>query len=118
MPYEIVKSSAKGKQGYRVKKAGTNEFFSKEPLTLDKAKKQRTAIIMSELGLANRPKAKNMMDGGMVPKNKFPAVEGRPKDYGDVVPAILEPGEVVIPVEHAPMVAKYLKKMGVSLPGM
>lgn len=116
--YEIVKSSARGKQGYRVRKVGTNKYFSKDPMTLEASKKQRTAIIMSELGLANRPKAKNMMDGGVVPKNDFPAVEGRPKDYGDVVPAILEPNELVIPVEHAPMVAKYLKKMGVSLPNM
>ena len=45
MPY-IIKSS---KQGFKVcKKSKTDECFSKEPLPLERAKKQRVAIIINE----------------------------------------------------------------------
>lgn len=46
MPYKIVKF----KNGYRVCKANNpNKCFSNKPLTKTQAKKQETAIIMSEL---------------------------------------------------------------------
>jgi len=48
MPYEIVKSTIKGKSGYRVRKVGTREYFSKHPLSLEKAKAQIIAIRISE----------------------------------------------------------------------
>jgi hypothetical protein len=114
MPYEIVKSSAGGKKGYRVKKQGTNEYFSKEAIPLEQAKKQRTAIAISE---SKRPK--KMTNGGIVPNPLgYPPVQGRPKDYGDVVFSVLEPGEVVIPVQHSKQVMNYLRKNNIKLPGM
>lgn len=45
MPYTIKKVSG----GYKVCKRGTRECFSKKGLPLERAKKQRTAIILSEL---------------------------------------------------------------------
>ncbi len=114
--YEIVKSSAGGKRGYRVKKQGSNEYFSKEALPLEVAKKQRTAIILSEKGLSKKT---NMQAGGVVPNPlKVPPIQGNKKDYGDVVPAILEPNELVIPVQHSKQVMNYLRKQKIKLPGM
>ena len=49
MPYEIVKSVAGGKNGFRVKKKGTNTFYSKKALPKKIAEKQRTAIILNEM---------------------------------------------------------------------
>lgn len=114
MPYEIVKSTAGGKKGYRVRKEGTTEYFSKEALPLKRAKAQRTAIAISET-----KQVTPMQAGGMVPNpQRYKAIQGRSRDYGDVVPAVLEPGELVIPVEHTPKVASFLKKKGIKLPGM
>jgi hypothetical protein len=114
MPYEIVKSTAGGKKGYRVRKEGTNTYFSSTALPLQTAKKQRTAIAISE---SKRPR--KMANGGLVPNPLgFPPVQGRMKDYGDVVHTVLEPGEVVIPVEHVNKVTKFLKKENIKLPGM
>lgn len=117
MAWEIVKSTAGGKKGYRVRSSVSGDYMSKEALPLAKAKAQRTAIILSELGI-NR-KAKNMREGGLVMNTTgHPPVEGKPKDFGDTVPCILEVGEVVIPVEHADKVIKFLKKEGIRLPNM
>lgn len=46
MPYIIKKVN----QGFKVCKKNTNICFSNKPLTKKVAKKQRTAIILSELG--------------------------------------------------------------------
>jgi hypothetical protein len=115
MPYEIVKSTAGGKKGYRVRKEGTNTYFSSTALPLQTAKKQRSAIAISEYG--NKPI--RMQYGGIVPNMLgFPPIQGKPKDYGDTQPAILEVGELIIPVPHVPKVASFLKKKGIKLPGM
>jgi len=51
MPYILKKTKEKGKVGYKVCKRDEPErCFSKHPLTEKKARKQRTAIILSELG--------------------------------------------------------------------
>ena len=118
MPYEIKKSKAGGVSGFRVYNTETGEYYSKKALPLDTSKLQRTAIILSEMGKTQKPKMKNMKNGGVVPKSKYPAVEGRPKDFGDTVPAILESGEVVIPVELADKVKKFLRSQKIKLPGM
>jgi hypothetical protein len=119
MPYEIVRSNSGGVRGYRVRKVGTTDYFSKEALTLDKAKAQRTAIILSELGKTQKPKMKNMKAGGMVKNTTgHPPVEGMPHEYGDTIPAILEVGELVVPVEHTPKVVAFLKSKGIKLPNM
>lgn len=50
MPYEIVQSVAGGIKGWRVRKEGTKEYFSKKAFkTKEKAMKQMRAIILSEL---------------------------------------------------------------------
>jgi hypothetical protein len=54
MPYEISKSTIKGKSGWRVHKVGTREYMSSKPLSYDKALAQMRAILISE----NRPRAK------------------------------------------------------------
>lgn len=114
MPYEIVKSRAGGRSGYRVKKEGTKKYFSKEALPLKQAKAQRSAIVISEM-----KKIDNYQDGGLVKnKKKFKSVPGNKKDFGDVVPAILEPGEIVIPVEKADKVKKLLKKNKIKIKGL
>lgn len=113
MPYEIVKSTAGGKKGYRVRKEGTNTYFSSKALPLQTAKKQRTAIAISE----SRNPTIRMANGGLVPNMLgFPPVQGRKKDYGDVTKAILEPNELIVPVEHTPKVIKFLKSKGIKLP--
>lgn len=115
MPYEIVKSTAGGKKGYRVRKEGTTEYFSKEALPLKRAKAQRSAIAISEYG--NKPI--RMQYGGIVPNMfGFPPIQGRPKDYGDTQPALLEVGELIVPVPHVPKVTAFLKKKGIKLAGM
>lgn len=53
MPYKIVKY----KTGFRVCKADKpSECYSNKPLTKTRAKSQRTAIILSELGLSKPQK--------------------------------------------------------------
>jgi hypothetical protein len=53
MPYIIKETTEKGQKGYKVcKRDKPSRCFSKHPLTEEKAKKQRTAIIMSEMGLS------------------------------------------------------------------
>jgi hypothetical protein len=50
MPYIIKKTTENGKIGYKVCKRDEPErCFSKHPLSEQQAKKQRTAIILSEL---------------------------------------------------------------------
>lgn len=117
MPYDIVNSTAGGKKGYRVmeKKNGKKVYFSKEALPLAMAKKQRTAIIISEI---KRGKPEKYTNGGKVKNDGFKPVPGNRKDFGDVIPAILEPGELVIPVKHVKKVEKFLKKNNIKLSGM
>jgi hypothetical protein len=115
MPYEIKKSKAGGVSGYRVYNTETGEYYSKEALPLDTSKKQRTAIILSEKGITK--KATNFKHGGMVKDTMgHPPVEGKPHDRGDTIPAILEVGELVVPVEHTPKVIAFLKSKGIRLP--
>lgn len=61
MPYEIVKSVAGGKEGYRVRESKDKHkppyYLSKKALPLETAKKQRTAVILSEMG-KSKPKKK------------------------------------------------------------
>lgn len=116
MPYEIIKSTAGGKKGYRLRKEGTNEYFSKKALPLQTVKKQRTAIIISEhKGPIKR------FEGGMIgiPKQfKTLHVPGKPKDFGDIVPSILEPGERVLSVENNAKIEKMIKQGKIpKLPG-
>ena len=55
MPYIIKKVKEDGKTGYKVcKKNEPSRCFSEHALTEEKAKKQRTAIILSEMGLSRR----------------------------------------------------------------
>jgi len=55
MPYEIVEASEKGKKGYKVcKKDNPSKCFSNHPLSKEVAQKQRTAIILSELGRSSK----------------------------------------------------------------
>lgn len=55
MPYVIKKVKENGQTGYKVcKKDEPAKCFSKKALTEEKAKKQRTAIILSELGLSQK----------------------------------------------------------------
>jgi len=50
MPYIIQEVKQEGKKGYKVcKKANPEKCFSKKPLPLETAKRQRTAIIISEM---------------------------------------------------------------------
>ena len=64
MPYIIKKTKEKGEIGYKVCKRDEPErCFSKHPMSEEKAKKQRTAIILSELG-RSRP------HGGMEKQEK------------------------------------------------
>ena len=49
MPYEVVESVAGGRKGYRVRKTGTKDYFSKEAMSKKKAEAQATAIRLSEL---------------------------------------------------------------------
>lgn len=111
MPFEIVKSTAGGKSGYRVRKTGTKKYLSKDALSYDKAKKQRSAVIISE---GKKDDLKDFKKGGKVkvPKGVNP-IKGN--DYGDVVLAILEPGELVVPVEKVAKVEKVLKKYKIKI---
>lgn len=50
MPYVILAKTQEGKKGYKVCKADNHEkCFSKQPLTKEKATKQRAAIVISEI---------------------------------------------------------------------
>jgi hypothetical protein len=55
MPYELKKSVAGGKPGYRVFKKGTREAYSKEALPMERAKKQMAALYRAE-GLKRKGK--------------------------------------------------------------
>lgn len=55
MPYIIKKVKESGKTGFKVcKKDNPKRCFSEHAMTEEKAKKQRTAIILSEMGLSRR----------------------------------------------------------------
>jgi hypothetical protein len=55
MPYILREAQEKGEKGYKVcKKDEPKRCFSKHPLPLERAQKQRTAIILSELGRSRR----------------------------------------------------------------
>ena len=57
--------------------------------------------------------------GGLVQnKRKIKSLPGKPKDFGDVVPSILEPGEVVIKVEDVPKVKKAVRKAKLKIKGL
>lgn len=62
MPYDIVKSVAGGKEGYRVRESKDKHkppyFLSKKALPLEVAKKQRIAVILSEMGKSKPKKTK------------------------------------------------------------
>ena len=119
MPLEIKRSNAGGKiRGYRVFNTDTGKYYSKDALPLETAKKMRSAIILSELGKTQK-KPQNFKSGGMVMDTAgHPPVEGRPNDRGDTIFAILEVGELVVPVEHTPKVVAFLKSKGIKLPNM
>ena len=114
MPFEIVKSEAGGKKGYRLRKEGTNTYYSKKALPKNVVYKQRTAIIASE---ATKKDLKEFRDGGFVkvPEEYRKLREDR---YRDIVPAILEPHELVIPVKYSNKVSKFLKDENIKLPNM
>ena len=59
MPYIIVPVTEKKKTiGYRVcKRDNPERCFSKEPLPKERAQRQRTAIVLSELGLSKKSSA-------------------------------------------------------------
>jgi hypothetical protein len=50
MPYEIRKFS----QGFKVCKLNSNECFSNKPITKKQARKQKIAIILSELKIKKK----------------------------------------------------------------
>lgn len=55
MPYIIKKVKEDGQTGYKVcKRDEPSRCFSKHTMTEEKAKKQRTAIIMSEMGISRK----------------------------------------------------------------
>jgi hypothetical protein len=55
MPYKIIRAP-KGRGYYVAKATDTKRRFSKHPLpTKARAESQRTAIILSELGLSKKP---------------------------------------------------------------
>lgn len=123
MPYEVVKSKMKGVEGYRVRKEGTREYFSKHPLTLEQAKKQRTAIILNEIQRGeNMRLQKSPLDyskGGIVSNpNNIKPVQGTKEDYGDIVLAMLETGEVVVPVHHSKKVIDFMRKNKLYIPNL
>ena len=137
MPYEIIKSQmmrdGKIYKGYRVLKrldggikGARRRYFSALPIPLEQAKRQRTALIIADLKRMKNPEEviKDFTDGGRVLPNEHPAIydgdsdSENDTDYGDTVAAILEPGELVIPVEHVPVVSAFLKRMRINLPNM
>ncbi len=109
MPYEIIESTAGGKKGYRLRKKGTNDYFSKKSLPLQSVKKQRSAIVIAE----NKSPIKKFEKGTTlgVPKQfKGLHVPNRPKDFGDIILGILEPGERVLSVENNEKIEKMIKE--------
>ena len=77
------------------------------------ADEKRKAIVISEL---KKGKIQNLKKGGIVPLPK--GYKKFPKNKGDIVPSVLEPGEIVVPVEHSKKVEKFLRKNKIILPGM
>lgn len=113
MPYEIIRSHINGKQGYRVKEIGKDKFFSKDPMPLDKAIKQRQAIEIAE----NKKRLHHYHQGiAYVPSNDKKIVGTN--SFGDNVFAVLEKGEIVIPRKYAPKIRKILKEENIKLPGL
>lgn len=57
MPYIVKKVTEDHQTGYKVCKKDTpSRCFSKAPLPKERAEKQRTAIVLSELGLSQKKK--------------------------------------------------------------
>lgn len=112
MPFEIVKENNK----FRVKNMITGHYYSKQGLSLNDAKKQRSALIASEW---NQPIRR--FETGVLNKPthlKIPHVPGKPKDFGDVILGILEPGERIISVENNQKIEKLIQQGKIpKLPG-
>lgn len=108
MPYEIIESQAGGKKGYRLRKKGTNDYYSKKALPLQKVKNQRTAIIISE----NKGSIKKFESGVLgIPKQlKGLHVPNKPLDFGDVILGVLEPNERILSVENNKKIENMIKK--------
>lgn len=108
MPYEIIESQAGGKKGYRLRKKGTNEYYSKKALPLQKVKNQRTAIIISE----HKAPIKKFESGVLgIPKQfKGLHVPNKPLDFGDVIFGVLEPNERILSVENNKKIENMIKK--------
>lgn len=120
MPYEIIESQAGGKKGYRLRKKGTNDYYSKKALPLQKVKNQRTAIIISEF---SQPKASSSLREHKAPIKKFESgvlgipkqfkglhVPNKPLDFGDVILGVLEPNERILSVENNKKIENMIKK--------
>ena len=125
MPFDIRKSTAGGVTGYRVSKVeadGKRVYFSKHALSLEEAKKQRVAMILSEMGKNKKIQKAPipMFEGGYVPNvNKLTPVQGKKDDWGDgSIVAVLEYGELVVPREYVPAVAKFMKENGMHVKGL
>ena len=84
MPYEVKKVTQKGKTGYKVcKKDEPKKCFSKEPLPEERAKKQKIAIILSELGKSRKKKNGGSKDG------TSDTIE-YPRDNSEVITYVIE----------------------------
>ncbi len=108
MPFEIIESKAGGKKGYRVKKEGSNEYFSKKSLPLEVAKKQRTALIISEHKQPLKKQQAGIIKNPLKIK-PLPKKQNGNIDYGDVVPVVLEPNERVLSVEQNMKLERFIR---------
>lgn len=111
MPYEIIKSNAGNKNGYRVRHKDTNVYFSSKAIPLKEAKKQRSALVISDLK-PNHEIIHNFEEGILHTPYKWQGlhVPGKPQDFGDVIVGILEPGERIISVENEKKLQKLIRK--------
>lgn len=80
MPYILKEVRQDGQTGYKVcKKQNPTRCFSNDPLPKERAVKQRTAIILSELGRARPTAAKPKPAAKAKPKPSGPAAKAKPK---------------------------------------
>lgn len=116
MPYNIIKSEAGGRKGFRVRNERTGEYLSRMAIPLPTATLQRKAVIMNEIKRGN---VKNMKNGGVVELPiGYDEFAKKVLKGGDVVPTVLMGGEIVIPTKHAKRVARFLKQERIKLPGL